>query len=105
MRPCSVSYVVTATLALGVLPGLATGQGCEPIRFVVPISLGGEGETYQPQKEWRATIAYRRLLSNDWFIGTDQRDSLAPGGSSPVFEIHTAVLDLAYGFNDRIRAR
>jgi hypothetical protein len=85
--------------------GSASAQGCEPIRFVVPVNLGAEGEAYQPSREWRATIAYRRLLSNDWFIGTEQNDSLAPGGSSPIFEIHTAILDLAYGFNDRFRAR
>lgn len=93
------------TLVLGFTPGSAWAQGCEPIRFVVPVNLGAEGEAYQPRKEWRATIAYRRLLSNQWFIGTEQSDSLAPGGSSPVFEIHTAIVDLAYAFNDRFRAR
>jgi hypothetical protein len=93
------------TLILGLAPGSVSAQGCEPIRFVVPVNLGAEGEAYQPSREWRATIAYRRLLSNQWFIGTEQRDSFAPGGSSPVFEIHTALVDLAYAFNDRYRAR
>jgi hypothetical protein len=93
------------TLVLGFTPRSASAQGCEPIRFVVPVNLGAEGEAYQPSREWRATIAYRRLLSNQWFIGTEQRDSLAPGGSSPIFEIHTAIVDLAYAFNDRVRAR
>ena len=105
MRSFLVNSAVAATLALGLISGSATGQGCEPIRFVVPVNLGAEGEAYQPSREWRATIAYRRLLSNDWFIGTEQNDSLAPGGSSPIFQIHTAIVDLAYGFNDRFRAR
>ena len=105
MRSFIVNSALATTLCLGLLPSSAMGQGCEPIRFVVPVNLGAEGEAYQPSREWRATIAYRRLLSNEWFIGTEQRDSLAPGGSSPIFEIHTAVLDLAYGFNDRFRAR
>jgi hypothetical protein len=108
MRSFGVNRTVAATLgtlALGFIPGSVSAQGCEPIRFVVPVNLGAEGEAYQPGREWRATLAYRRLLSNDWFIGTEQRDSLAPGGSSPVFEIHTAVVDLAYAFSDRYRAR
>lgn len=108
MRSFKFISAVAATLGalgLGLVPRPVSAQGCEPIRFVVPISLGGEGQTYQPGREWRATLAYRSLLSNDWFIGTEERDAAAPGGSSPVFEIHTALLDLAYGFNNRVRAR
>ena len=63
MRSFRVNSAVVATLALGLISGSATGQGCEPIRFVVPVNLGAEGEAYQPSREWRATIAYRRLLS------------------------------------------
>jgi len=93
------------TLTLGLTPGSASAQGCEPIRFVVPVNLGAEGEAYQPSREWRATIAYRRLMSNQWFIGNEQSDSLAPGGSAPVFKIHTAIVDLSYQFSDRFRTR
>jgi hypothetical protein len=97
--------IALACFAAGAVPGIALAQGCEPIRFTVPVSLGGEGEAYQPGREWRATIAYRHLLSNEWFIGTEQNDAAAPGGSSPIFDIHTALFDLAYSFNDRVRAR
>ena len=80
-------------------------QGCEPIRFTTPVNLGGEGQAYQPAREWQLTLAYRRLLSNEWFIGKDENSALAPGGRSPEFRIHTVVADVAYSFSDRYRLR
>ena len=94
-----------AIAALPLVTPPAAAQGCEPIRFTVPISLGGEGEAYQPRHEWKLTLAYRRLLSNQWFVGTEQNDQLAPGGSVPVFRIHTGIVDLAYGVSDRVTVR
>ncbi len=91
--------------AIGLTSETLFAQGCEPIRFTAPVNLGGEGEAYQPGREWRLTLAYRRLHSNEWFIGSEESGSQAPGGSPPVFNIHTAVVDLAYAFNDRVRAR
>ena len=88
-----------------VLPTAAAPQGCEPIRFTTPVSLGGGGEAYQAGGQWRATLAYRNLHSSQWFIGTEESGSLGPGGEPPVFNIHTFVGDLAYAFNDRISAR
>lgn len=35
---------VFGSIGLGLLPISAKAQGCEPIRFTVPVSLGGEGE-------------------------------------------------------------
>ena len=87
------------------LPAAAAAQGCEPIRFTTPVSLGGEGEAYQPSREWRVTLAYRRLISNQWFIGSEESGSLAPGGTPPEFRVHTFVADVAYSFSDRFRAR
>ena len=85
-------------------PFEARAQGCEPIRFTTPVSLGGAGEAYQRGHEWELTLAYRRLLSNQWFIGTEESSSQAPGGSAPIFKIHTVVADVAYAFSDRVRA-
>jgi hypothetical protein len=98
-----LSVLTVVTYASG--SAVASAQGCEPIRFTVPVNLGGEGEAYQSLHEWRLTLAYRRLVSNQWFIGTERADNLAPGGSSPVFRIHTAIVDVAYGISDRVRAR
>jgi len=98
-----------AFLAAAMGPALvaspAMSQGCEPIRFSNPVNLGGEGQAYQRTGEWRLTLAYRRLVSHEWFIGTRESSALAPGGRAPVFRIHTAVADVAYSFNDRLRAR
>jgi hypothetical protein len=92
---------VTHTLAAS----RATAQGCEPIRFTTPVSLGGQGQAYQPAREWQLTLAYRRLVSNEWFIGTEESSSRAPGGKPPVFVIHTFVADVAYAIDDRYRVR
>lgn len=99
------------TICLATLGGLAltaTGvqaQGCEPIRFTTPIDLGGEGQAYQRGGRWRLTVAYRRLLSRDWYIGSTSSPDQAPGGSVPVFRINSLLADLAYSINDRIRVR
>ena len=69
------------------------------------MNLGGQGEAYQPSNEWQVTLAYRRLMSNQWFIGTQDSSPLAPGGQSPVFKINTFVADVAYAINDRFRVR
>jgi hypothetical protein len=108
MRPSRLQWGLLA-LAWGAglisLPAALSAQGCEPIRFTTPVSLGGEGEAYQPSREWRVTLAYRRLISNQWFIGSEENGSLAPGGVPPEFRVHTVVADVAYSFSDRFRAR
>jgi hypothetical protein len=92
---------VTHTLAAS----RAAAQGCEPIRFLTPVSLGGEGQAYQPAREWQLTLAFRRLVSNEWFVGTEKTSEQAPGGRAPVFVIHTLLADVAYAINDRYRVR
>jgi hypothetical protein len=94
---------LTAGVAAGISASTAMGQGCEPIRFTVPVNLGAVGQVYQPSG-WQLTLAYRRLYSNEWFIGSEESGNLAPGGSPPVFKIHTAIADVGYAFNDRLRA-
>jgi len=80
-------------------------QGCEPIRFTTPVSLGGQGETYQRGRQWQLSLAYRRLVSDEFFVGTTENPALGPGGQAPVFRIHTFVADVAYSINDRYRVR
>jgi len=96
---------LSAGLVLSLASRAAAGQGCEPIRFTTPVNLGGEGQVYQPDREWQLTLAYRRLVSKDWFVGKDENPALAPGGTSPVFRIHTVVADAAYSVSDRVRLR
>ena len=97
--------IYLAACLLTGLPATAVAQGCEPIRFTTPVSLGGQDEAYQPAREWQLTVAYRRLVSSDWFVGTDEKPELAPGGKSPVFRIHTVVADVAYSISDRHRLK
>ena len=78
-------------------------QGCEPIRFTTPVNLGGLGEAYQRASEWQLTLAYRRLVSNEFFVGTTENSAAGPGGEAPVFKIHTFIANAAYAFHDRYR--
>lgn len=104
MRIAPLGTLTAGSLVLGALFGTdpALAQGCEPIRFTTPVNLGGQGEAYQRAGQWRLTGAYRRLLSNEWVIGSTVNNSRAPGGQSPVFSIHTFLGDVAYAPNDRI---
>ena len=97
--------LVSVTSLVAAAPTPMRAQGCEPIRFTTPVSLGGEGQAYQAAREWQLTLAYRRLVSKDWFVGTDESSSRAPGGQSPVFRIHTVIADVAYSLSDRYRVR
>ena len=99
------AIVLSAAFGLAAGSARSDAQGCEPIRFTSPVNLGGEGQAYQPAREWQLTLAYRRLVSNEWFVGTDENSSLAPGGKSPEFRIHTFVADVAYAISDRYRVK
>lgn len=95
------TVAATAAFALSLLitsnARLAGAQGCEPIRFTAPVSLGGQGEAYQRSREWQLTLAYRYLNSNDFFVGTTNSTTAI----SPSFRIHTLVANAAYAINDR----
>jgi hypothetical protein len=93
-----------ASIVAAVLLGTrVSAQGCEPIRFNTPVSLGGQGEAYQRQNEWRLTLGYRHLYSNEWFVGSADASSRASGGQSPVLKIHTLVADVAYAPTERLQ--
>ena len=94
-----------AILMQTLIASSSPAQGCEPIRFTTPVSLGGQGEAYQRGGEWQLTLGYRRLVSKDFFVGTTENSAAGPGGEAPVFKIHTFVADVAYAFRDRYRVR
>ena len=95
--------VIAVSLGQLTLPPALAAQGCEPIRFSTPVSLGADGQAYQRAREWQLTVAYRRLTSNEWFVGSEDKSSLAPGGESPVYKMHSVVADVAYSINERFR--
>jgi hypothetical protein len=96
-------FVLAVAASLALITRLAPAQGCEPIRFTNPIDLGGAGQAYQRLHEWRVTVGYRRLLSNEYYVGTSQNPAAAPGGESPVFRIHSLVAELSYSVTDRLQ--
>ena len=101
-----VALAVTVTAAVALAPAGAAAQGCEPIRFTTPVNLGGVGQAYsQSGREWQLGLAYRRLASDEFFVGSEEDPSKGPGGQAPEFRIHTFVADVAYAFNDQFRLR
>jgi len=95
--------VLTCAPVVGLAPSAAVGQGCEPTRFTVPVNLGAVGQAYKASG-WELTLAYRRLLSNEFFVGSEVNNGVAPLGTVPIIKVHTALADIAYSFNDRVRA-
>ncbi len=87
------------------VPRQGAAQGCEPIRFTSPIDLGIEGKAFQRAHEWELSVGYRRLTSDQFFVGTEENSQAAPGGSSPIFRIHTVVASVGYSITDRLRLR
>src|SRR4051812_10567192 len=94
LRTCWGFSLLVASFSSTFMVGSAAAQGCEPIRFSTPVNLGGEGRAYQRAHEWELTLAYRRLASNEFFVGTEEKPALGPGGQAPVFRIHTFVADM-----------
>jgi len=96
------------TLLVGLLVAMsatfAPAQGCEPIRFTTP-RLGAEGELYQQAHEWRLTVGLRRLTADEWFVDSEIRNDLSLMGRAPEVNIHTLLVDVAYGVTSRSRVR
>ena len=80
-------------------------QGCEPIRFMTPIDLGGAGQAYQQARKWRITMAVRSLHANQFIVGTTDTPTAGPNGEPSVIDIQTAIVDVAYSINSRYRLR
>jgi len=97
--------LLAAVIGPSLIAQRAAAQGCEPVRFSTPVNLAGGGQAYQRGREWQLTLAYRRLTSDEWFVGSEDKSSLAPGGQSPEFKVHTLVADVAYSIDDRFRVR
>ena len=95
--------IVVGAAGFVLTPSSSAAQGCEPIRFTTPVDLAGEGEAYRSVQRWRLTLAYRRLSSDNWLVGTTPSSERAPGGEAPRIRIHTLVADVSYSLTDRIQ--
>lgn len=96
--------IITVTMGLLAFSKAGAAQGCEPIRFTTPI-LGGQGESFQRSHEWRVSLQYRRLFTDEWFVGTRVFNDSAPFGSAPVVSLHTFVGDVTYALSERFSLR
>lgn len=103
MRRILTAGLLVAPLAFAVAAEPLSAQGCTPIRFTTPVDLGGQGQAYQRSNQWQATLAYRRLYSNQFFVGTSQDPTKGPGGQPPTHNIHTLVADIGYSPTDRLQ--
>lgn len=97
--------MLAAVTGVIVSPQNSAAQGCEPVRFTNPIDLGVEGKALQRAHEWDLSLGYRRLVSNQFFVGSEENSQAASGGSSPIFRIHTFMASVGYSITDRFRVR
>lgn len=95
--------LLVSLLGLAGMTSRASAQGCEPIRFTTPVDLAAQGEVHQPSHRWRLTLAYRRLTSDNWLVGTTPSAARAPGGEAPKININTLVADVSYSLTDQLQ--
>ena len=73
-----------------------------PIRFTSP-SLGGIRVGPQLQaRHWQFDFAYRHLGADQWFVGTQVKESSAPFGHPLFLNINSVDVTANYGLTDRI---
>ena len=71
-----------------------------PVRFLSP-SLGGYSG-FVGAKHWEVGLAFRRLSADQWFVGSDVRESAAPFGQPLFLNINSLDATLSYGVTDRV---
>lgn len=72
-----------------------------PVRFTSP-SLGGQGQQFLEAHHWQLGAAFRRLYADQWFVGKDLREDLAPFGHPLFLNINSLDLTVAYGVTSRL---
>jgi hypothetical protein len=71
-----------------------------PVRFLSP-SLGGYSG-FVAAKHWEVGAAFRRLSADQWFVGSEARESAAPFGQPLFLNIASLDATLTYGVTDRV---
>lgn len=72
-----------------------------PVRFTTP-SLGGQREAFFAAGDWQASLAYRHLWADTWFVGTEVNEAAAPGGRPLYLNFNALDLSISYGLTDRL---
>ena len=55
-----------------------------------------------PAGHWEAGAAFRRLSADQWFVGSQVRESAAPFGQPLLLDIYSLDATITYGLTDRI---
>jgi hypothetical protein len=70
-----------------------------PVRFISP-SLGGYSGPLKA-RQWQVDVAYRRLSSDQWFVGSDVKEAAAPFGQPLFLNINSLDATVSYGVTDQ----
>ncbi len=90
-----------AILGLLVVPRVAYGQGCMPLRFTSP-NFGGQQSPYFQAREWQIGIDVRRVATNRFFVGTQEDPTKAPGGQPLYLRLNSADVSFTYATSERL---
>ncbi len=71
-----------------------------PVRFLSP-SLGGYSG-FVPAGHWEVGAAFRRLSADQWFVGSQVRESAAPFGQPLLLNVYSLDATITYGVTDRV---
>jgi hypothetical protein len=96
-----VSSVLGAAIGLLIVPGVAYGQGCMPLRFTSP-SFGGQQSPYFQARDWQVGIAVRRVATNRFYVGTREDETKAPAGQPLHLRLNSADLSFTYATSERL---
>lgn len=72
-----------------------------PVRFTSPGLAGRTASTLKP-RQWQIDVAYRHLYANEWFVGTQVKESAAPFGQPLYLNIHSLDLGVEYGVTKQL---
>ena len=71
-----------------------------PVRFTSP-SLGGQRDAFFKPGEWEASLSFRRLHADEWFVGRDVNEAAAPFGQPLYLNISSVDLSITRGLSQR----
>jgi hypothetical protein len=71
-----------------------------PVRFLSP-SLGGYNG-FVPAKHWQVGVGFRRLSADQWFVGSQVRESAAPFGQPLFLGVNSLDATITYGVTNRL---
>lgn len=95
------SVALGAVFGLLVVPRVAYGQGCMPLRFTSP-NFGGQQSPYFQARDWQLGIDVRRVATNRFFVGTHEDETKAPQGQPLYLRLNSADVSFAYATSERL---